>query len=359
MIGRYEDPVVVSLWSRGSIVDGWVRVESEVLVARGVGGELVDAMVECAPSPEQIAVEELTTRHEFVAFLNCWRVNMEQTSVYCPTTLHEGLTSSDIIDTGQALTLLASQRYVLELLETLIQMVTEYDSYDSDQIGRTHGQYAEPYPAWHPWIVFESMLRRQQQRLRQTTPGLRMAKLSGPVGYATTDLASIEKRVLRKLGLTPCDGTQIVPRDGLAHWVGCLAELATICESIATRVRLWSQSGVDEYWERTTPGQVGSSAMAHKRHNPILSENICGLARMVRAQAATLQMGVVQWWDRDLAHSSVERVMLPDLCHLICTILTRTTDLATGLEINEDHMAANLQRAEARKEAAEDERNTE
>lgn len=352
MIGRYEHPAIVDLWSPTSIIDRWILVEIEVLRARGVSRDLLDLMTQFRPTPERVADQELVTNHEFVAFLDAWRYGMEEVGVDCPVSLHFGLTSSDVIDTAQALALVASHGLVMDLLYQLLNATEARGRANETQIGRTHGQYAEPYPAWHPWTVFTGMLYRQSLRLESANDGLRRAKLSGPVGLPDYRTASVEAKVLPKLGLEPCDSTQIVPRDGLAHWVGCVAELATVCEAIATRVRLWSQSGVDEYWEATRPNQVGSSAMPHKQHNPILSENICGLARMIRTQAATLQLGVVQWWDRDLAHSSVERVMLPDLCHLICTILVRTRALVDGLELNKGAVAANLQKAEARKEAA-------
>lgn len=350
MIGRYEHPIITDLWSPANIIDRWVLVETEVLRARGVDEATLGDMIGMWPTPEQVLAREQVTNHEFVAFLDAWRQNMEETGINCPSHLHAGLTSSDVIDTAQALALRASHDLVMNLLNGLLTSVELRGTTGSTrpQIGRTHGQYAELYPTWHPWAVFFSMLYRQVRRLAPAEEGLRFAKLSGPVGRPTPEFR-MENQVLRKLGLFPCDSTQIVPRDGLAHWVGCVAELATICEAIATRVRLWSQSGVDEYWEATRPGQVGSSAMPHKQHNPILSENICGLARMVRTQAATLQQGVVQWWDRDLAHSSVERVMLPDLCHLICTILVRTHTLVDGLELNENRVAANLMRAQYHK----------
>lgn len=362
MIGRYEHPTIIDLWSPTSIIDRWVLVEIEVLRARGIDGETLDGMVAQRPTPIQVLAREQATNHEFVAFLDAWRQNLEETGINCPSHLHAGLTSSDVIDTAQALALVASHELVKNLLHELTGTVeARSDRSSTAQIGRTHGQYAEPYPASHPWTVFVGMLDRQALRLSRAGSGLWSAKLSGPVGWNGPQGGPVvgrvlENKILRKLGLIACDSTQIVPRDGLAHWVGTVAELATICEAIATRVRLWSQSGVDEYWEATRPDQVGSSAMPHKQHNPLLSENICGLARMVRTQAATLQQGVVQWWDRDLSHSSVERVMLPDLCHLICTILVRTHTLIDGLSLNEGAVAANLQKAEARKEATLDER---
>jgi len=356
MIGRYEHPTIADLWSPTSILDRWVLVETEVLRARGIDESTLADLITHRPTPLQVETRERSTNHEFVAFLKEWRFNLSEADVIRPAALHAGLTSSDVIDTAQALALCASHGLVMFLLYRLLDTTDLRGTEETAQIGRTHGQYAEPYPIWHPWAVLTGMLYRQSHRLEQAEDGLLLAKLSGPVGRPNSDAVLIENKVFQKLGLRSCDSTQIVPRDGLAHWVGCIAELATICEAVATRVRLWSQSGVDEYWEATRPDQVGSSAMPHKQHNPILSENICGLARMVRTQAAALQLGVVQWWDRDLAHSSVERVMLPDLCHLICTILVRTRTLVDGLELNEGAVAANLQKAEARKEAVLDER---
>lgn len=352
MINRYQYPVIEQLWHPTSVINRWATIEIAAMAARGISGSIRGRMMSVRPTPYQVRRHEMATNHEFVAFLQAWRSNISDAKFDCPPELHAGLTSSDVIDTGQALALIQAHDTVLHLAGELVSEVEGKGAVSVSQIGRTHGQYAEPYPAWHPWEAFGGMLYRQLQRLGTSRDGILLAKLSGPVGRPDPETLDVESTVLRGLGLFPCDSTQIVPRDGLAHWVGVLAGLATICEAIATRVRLWSQSGVDEYHEATGPGQVGSSAMAHKQHNPILSENICGLARMARVQAETLQLGVVQWWDRDLAHSSVERVMLPDLCHLTCTILERTRRLVSDLVFNEDHVAANLQRAESRKEAA-------
>jgi adenylosuccinate lyase len=186
-------------------------------------------------------------------------------------------------------------------------------------------------PAAQRWYTIYGMLVGAWTRHQNSVSGLRIGKLSGPVGSHGVDPA--ERKALARLGLEPRVSGQAVPRDSIAHWAHCLAEIAMVYAAGATQVWLLAQSGIDEVTEDQPVGQVGSSAMPRKR-NPITSENIRGLARLIRAQAEVLQDGVIQFGEHDLAHSSVERVTIPDLCHLSATIAKRFAALVSGLQFD-------------------------
>lgn len=291
------------------------------------------------PTAVRVADFEETTKHEVMAFLLAlderiralWR---EETESELRQWLHYGLTSSDVTDTALGLALKGSHEILAQQgCDLMIRLGEVCQSLrDRPQVmGRTHGQYARTMVAPHRWLVLYSMLVTAVRKLMGARTDLLVGKLSGPVG--DDDFTGIE--TLRGLGLGAVPSTQVVPRVGLAHWAHCLAEIATVCEAVATQVWLLAQQEVGEVSEDRTPEQVGSSAMPHKT-NPIRSENIRGLARLVRMNAEVLQTTVVQWGEHDLSHSCVERVALPDLCHLSAAILTRTTALVSGLEFHVD-----------------------
>jgi adenylosuccinate lyase len=232
-----------------------------------------------------------------------------------------------VTDTALFLGLQRSQPVIeLRALALMDELSVFRDGFEpcATTLGRTHGQLAAPMPAEHRWDVLHETFDRCWNRVESAFVVLDVGKLSGPVGTR-----GYAEQGLQKLGLRDTTCTQVVPRDRLAHWAHCLAELVTVCEAIATQVWLLCQSGVNEL-RFAAPGTVGSSAMPHKT-NPIVAENIRGLARVARSQADLLQVGMVQWGEHDLAHSSVERIAVPDLLHLTCTILSRTTTLVSGL----------------------------
>jgi adenylosuccinate lyase len=355
MIERYEDPAVAEWFSPGATYAVWAMVEMCCLEVGGYATPDPDQIFGQAKGlasdafTQHVRDRERETRHEFVAFLQVLRqaltdLGYEQAHEH----LHEGLTSSDVQDTTLALQTMCASAHVLLKVGALANALSGLISRTKTitQIGRTHGQYAVPRPFAHRWDVSRGMLDRQAVRLRTALAGISIGKLSGPVG---TDPIKHAQAVFGELGLSSAPSTQIVPRDGLAHWAHVLAGLTTICEDIALQVRLLSQSDIDEVYEGQ---QVGSSAMPHKRHNPAMSENICGLARMARSRANELELGVVQWGDRDLAHSSVERVSIPDLLHLVCTALTRTADLVLELAVDEQSIRQNNIDAQTRADQA-------
>lgn len=342
MIERYKDKAIHDIWSPAAVYSRWYEVE--VAHVRGVAGEAVaEAMASIKPpSPHQVNYYEQTTGHDVAAFLQAVDRNTQEVIRRLSrekgddvekwdqvrSSLHYGLTSSDVVDTALALGVLRSRLIVEErttnLMETLQAFISSFSPWDNT-IGRTHGQLAATMSAEHRWSVLAEMLDRAWGRADNGFVWMDVGKLSGPVGAHDPS----EGRALDSLGLRDTMATQIVPRDRLAHWAHCLAELVTVCEAIVTQVWLLAQAGISEV-RITSNGSVGSSAMPHKV-NPVIAENVRGLARMARSLAETLQLGIVQWGEHDLAHSSVERVAVPDLLHLTCSVMSRTAVLVSGL----------------------------
>lgn len=341
MIRRYEHEKIVELWTPTAIYARWFEVEvAHVRQIAGMEAARLLAEDVGAPSAAEVTYHERETGHDVAAFLRAVDIRIvRELAVHDPkmcaqarSALHYGLTSSDVVDTAQAMGLtLAGQVVYTEyakLADTMLELVRGLRLRFT--IGRTHGQLASRMPAADRWQMLYGMLDRAWNRVDRAGEDLAYGKLSGPVGATGGDK---EVRALSALGLHRANATQIVPRDRLAHWAYCMSGLASAAEAVATQVWLLAQQGIEEV--RVSPvGSVGSSAMPHK-NNPILAENIRGLARLARAAADSLQLGIVQWGEHDLAHSSVERVCVPDLLHLVCTILSRTATLVSGLSWEE------------------------
>jgi adenylosuccinate lyase len=337
MIERYEDERMREIWSPGESLWRWMRVEAANYHRIGKP-ELARALTDIGP-PELERVRELerTTRHDVVAFLyaldeRVQRCPVEQTCEQLRRWLHFGLTSSDVVDSAQSLALRDANGRLLALTEDLeAAFIARIDGLGKrTTIGRTHGQYAAPMPIDHRWHVLYGMVARARTALRDHPKWEWWGKMSGPVG--TNRETEVHYRGLNELGLSAIRSTQILPRDQMIEWAGNVVRLTDACEAIATQVWLLAQEPVGEVQEGRPNRAVGSSAMPHKR-NPVVSENIRGLCRLARMNAQVLQSCLTQWGEHDLAHSSVERVALPDLCHLAATILHRTTVLMLNLEI--------------------------
>lgn len=341
MIERYEDEDIHAQWNPAMIYRRWFEVEVTHMLAVA-GAEVAEALALVrVPTPVQVRYHERETGHDVAAFLVALDHNIQQvigrlnpelddvaTWNRVRSSLHYGLTSSDVADTAQSLGILRSRLAVRKQVTALTNALTSFiDAFApwATTLGRTHGQLATPMPAEHRWSVLAEMLDRAWTRADAGFAWMDVGKMSGPVGVGDPG----DGKALAELDLRETTSTQIVPRDRMAHWAHNLAELTTVCEAIATQVWLLAQAGVNEI-RITAPGSVGSSAMPHKV-NPIVAENIRGLARVARAHAELLQTGVVQWGEHDLAHSSIERIAVPDLLHLTCTILSRTATLVSGL----------------------------
>jgi adenylosuccinate lyase len=347
VIGRYTLPEMGRVWSEAHKYELWCRVETLVLEAQARAGTVpADAVapVRAAPppTPEAVAAYEKVTDHDVIAFLSAWADNTSprEAAAY----VHFGLTSSDLLDTALGLQLTEASDPLIARATELVTVLREHGLAHSGtlRVGRTHGVHAEPDVWGHRVADFAFAVARCRDRLARAREAVAVGKLSGPVGsYSNIDPA-IEAAVLPELGLRPADvATQVVFRDGIAEWVSVLALLATACEAIALEIRHGQRTEVRELAEPFSAGQKGSSAMPHKR-NPIRSERICGLARVVRAYVTPVTEGMALWHERDISHSSVERVALPDAAIATDYLLHLTAGLVGGLVVDTARMRANL-----------------
>ncbi|HVF21244.1 MAG TPA: adenylosuccinate lyase, partial [Mycobacteriales bacterium] len=335
-------------WSEAHKSELWCQVERLVLEAHAAAGAVPADCVEPvrrapAPSPEAVDAIEQVTQHDVIAFLSAWADLTEPRAA--AAYVHFGMTSSDLLDTAIAIQLTEASDILLAKLDVLVAALRDLGlaHRSTVKVGRTHGVHAEPDVFGHTIANFAFAMARSRDRVRRAREAVAVAKLSGPVGtYSNIDPA-VEQHVARELGLTPADAaTQVVIRDGISEWVSALAIVATVCDAIALEVRHGQRTEVRELEEPFGKGQKGSSAMPHKR-NPILCERICGLARVVRAQLVPVLEGIPLWHERDISHSSVERVALPDAAIGTDYLLHLTTRLVTGMTVDVDRMRANLE----------------
>ncbi|HVE62776.1 MAG TPA: adenylosuccinate lyase [Mycobacteriales bacterium] len=348
MIRRYTLPEMGRVWSEAHKYELWCRVERLVLEAHAAAGAVPQDCVEPvrrAPAPTPDAVDEIeqVTQHDVIAFLTAWADLTEprEAAAY----VHFGMTSSDLLDTALALQLTDATDILLAKLDGLVVALRDLGLQHraTIKVGRTHGVHGEPDVFGHTVANFAFAMARSRDRLRRARAAVAVAKISGAVGtYSNIDPA-VEAHVAAQLGLTPADAaTQVVIRDGISEWVSALAIVATVCDAIALEVRHGQRTEVRELEEPFGKGQKGSSAMPHKR-NPILCERICGIARVVRAQVVPVLEGIPLWHERDISHSSVERIALPDAAIGTDYLLHLTTRLVAGLTVDSVRMRANLE----------------
>jgi adenylosuccinate lyase len=347
MINRYSSPEMAQVWSDENKIATWGRVELNVMRAQGQR-EILDKDLWRAlelvllPTAAEVEQHEAVLKHDVMAFLEAWRTNTDNREIH--RFLHFGLTSSDIVETGQAL-LLGEANYLIsragyDLLEALIEHAFQYK--DLRRIGRTHGQAAEPTTYGYKVADIAFALDRSLDRFAFDTAHLYTAHISGPLGNNTHVPRSVELDVAKNLGLSaPNSATQVLMRDSLGAWAYCLANLVSVCEAFALEVRHGMRAEVGELFEGRSAGQEGSSSMPHKE-NPVTSEKICGLARMARAYVMPLTEGIALWHERDISHSSVERIALPDLSALTEHVLKATTTLVRDLRVNAAKMHYNI-----------------
>ena len=347
MIERYTLPEMGRVWSEAHKYELWCQVEAIVLEAHAAAGTVPADAVEPVrsappPSPEAVAAVEAVTQHDVIAFLTAWADNTSPRDA--AAWVHYGMTSSDLLDTALALQLVEASDLLIAKSTALVTALRDHALAHRTtlRVGRTHGVHAEPEVWGHRVADFAFGLARSRDRLVRARDAVAVAKISGAVGtYSNIDPA-IEQQVATALKLRPADvATQVVLRDGVSEWVSALAVLATVCEAIALEVRHSQRTEVRELEEPFGSGQKGSSAMPHKR-NPILCERICGLARIVRAQVVPVLEGIPLWHERDISHSSVERISLPDAAIGTDYLLHLTTRLVNGLVVNTEKMRANL-----------------
>jgi len=350
VIERYTLPEMGRVWSEAHKYELWCRVETLVLEANAAAGIVPGDSVGPVrsappPAPEAVAAVEAVTNHDVIAFLTAWADNT--TPREAAAWVHYGMTSSDLLDTALALQLTEATDLLLSRATALTAALREHALAHRGTLrpGRTHGIHAEPDVWGHRVADFAFATARCVRRLRRARDAIAVGKLSGPVGtYSSIDPA-IEADVMAGLGLRPADvATQVVLRDGIAEWVSVLALIATVCDAVAVEVRHGQRTEVRELAEAFGAGQKGSSAMPHKK-NPVRSERISGLARIIRAQIVPVMEGIPLWHERDISHSSAERIALPDAAIGTDYLLEQTTGLVTGLVVDVDRMRANLDAA--------------
>src|SRR5580658_1194763 len=347
MIERYTLPEMGRIWSDAHKYELWCRVEVLVLAEHAKAGTVPQWAVQpvrdaAPPTADAVAEVEAVTEHDVIAFLSAWADNT--TPRGAAAYVHYGMTSSDLLDTALAMQLAEATDILLTKADRLVAVLRDHALAHKDtlRVGRTHGIHAEPDTWGHRVADFAFAMARSRDRLARARSAVAVGTLSGPVGsYSNIDPA-IEAAVMPELGLKAADvATQVVMRDGIAEWVSALAILGTVCEAIALEVRHGQRTEVRELAEPFRVGQKGSSSMPHKK-NPIRSERICGLARVVRGYVTPVTEGIPLWHERDISHSSVERVALPDAAIATDYLLHLTIGLMEGLQVDAARMRANL-----------------
>jgi len=344
MISRYSRPEMARIWEPENKHGIWLRIEKlacEAYAELGlIPAESLEAIRKGSFSLKRMEELEATTQHDVIAFLTAVGETIGEDARF----LHMGMTSSDVLDTGLAVQLRDAADLILDGLEGLLVEIGEkaFEHKNTLMIGRTHGVHAEPITFGLKMAVWYEEARRSRTRLRRAREGIAVGKLSGAVGTYATLPPEVESYVCDKLGLRPARiSTQILQRDQHAEFFGALAILASSIEKFALEIRHLQRTEVREVEEFFAKGQKGSSAMPHKR-NPIGSENLCGLARMVRSYALAALENIALWHERDISHSSVERVIAPDSTILVDFMLHRMLRLVKNLQVDPDRMKANL-----------------
>ena len=345
MIERYTRAEMGRLWTDEARFAAWLEVElavCEALAARGMipAADLAAIREKAGFDTKRIAEIEAEVRHDVIAFLTSVSEKVGPPARH----IHYGLTSSDVLDTALALTLVRAADLILADLDRLMAVLKRraLEHRRTVMVGRTHGIHAEPYTLGLKLAGWYAEAARNRERLGSAREEIRHGKISGAVGTYAHLGPEIEAEVLERLGLHPEPvSTQVVPRDRHAAYVSALAVIASSVDRIATEIRHLQRTDVREVEEPFAKGQKGSSSMPHKR-NPVGAENLCGLARLVRSHAGAALENVALWHERDISHSSVERVILPDSTILVDYMLSRLTGILDGLLVYPDAMRANL-----------------
>jgi len=344
MIERYSQPQMKRVWSDETKFDKWLKVEIAVCEA---WAELGVIPREAVPKIKLARVnikrmEEILkeTHHDMTAFLGSVSESLGDESRF----IHLGLTSSDIIDTALSLQLVESAELLSQDMKELISVLAEKaikHKYTA-MIGRTHGVHAEPISFGLKLALWTQEIRRNRLRLTEAKKAIAVGKISGVVGTYATLSPEVEEKACAKLGLTPAPvSSQILQRDRHAQFVTTLAIISSSLEKFATEIRGLQRTETREAEEPFEAGQTGSSAMPHKR-NPELCERICGLARLVRGYALTSMENIALWHERDISHSSTERIILPDSCLLVDYSLSIFTSVMRGLQVYPQRMKKNI-----------------
>src|SRR6184192_2122903 len=345
MIDRYTLPEMGALWSEETKFQKWLDVEIAVCEVHTEMGTIPRDALEQIKSRAKFSVArindiEKTTDHDVIAFTT----NLAESIGDAARFVHYGLTSSDVVDTANALLLRDSCDLLLEKTGALLEVLKRraFEFRNTPQVGRTHRVHAEPTSAGLTFALWYDETRRNRARLERARESVATGKISGAVGaFAHLD-PEVEERVCARLGLKAAPiSTQVIQRDIYAEYLTTLAVVASSLDKFALQIRHWQRTEVREAEEQFKKGQKGSSAMPHKR-NPILSERICGLARVVRGYAVAGLESNALWHERDISHSSAERVILPDACITADYMLAKAATLIETLVVNKEQLLANL-----------------
>jgi len=350
LIPRYTRAKMGAVWTDQNKFQQWLEVElaaSEALAELGVV-PAQDAKLlrqHASFNVDRVLEIEKTVRHDVIAFTTVVAESMAAAG-YAEASrwFHYGLTSNDVVDTAQALQIAQAAKIVIEDIHTLRETLRRraFEFKDAVQIGRTHGVHAEPITFGLKLAIWYEEAGRDLRRVEAAAEDLRVGKISGAVGTFAHIGPEAEERICAKLNLQPAPvASQVIQRDRHAYFVAALASAAALCEKIALEVRHLQRTEVREASEYFARGQKGSSAMPHKK-NPITSEQICGLARVVRANVQAAFEDIALWHERDISHSSVERVILPDSSILADYLLDRTNNLVDTMFVYPDRMRRNV-----------------
>jgi adenylosuccinate lyase len=346
VIARYSRPAMARIWSDEGKLAAWLEVEVAATAAWAELGVVPeDAAARIAgttpPSAARVAELEATLQHDTAAFVDAVAEQLGEEGRW----FHYGLTSSDVVDTALSLQLREAGALIVAGLEqAFAAVVTRAEEHrETLQIGRTHGVHAEPTTFGLKLAGWAFELARGRERVARALEGMRVGKLSGAVGtYAATD-PELERIACERLGLEPAPtSTQIIQRDRHAELLAALAVVASSLDAFALEIRHLARTEVGEVQEPFGRGQKGSSAMPHKR-NPVVAERICGLARVVRACSLVGLENIALWHERDISHSSAERVAIPDAFLALDYMLDRFTWLVQGLVVRPERMRRNLE----------------
>jgi len=344
MIERYSLPEMADIWSTTHKADKWLQVE--LLACEGWAREGIipqDAMEKIRQArynAQRMQEIEQETHHDVISFLRSIQEQLGPEGRF----IHLGLTSSDVLDTGLAVQIKEAGQLLTESLTKLVDAVAQVAIQQKYTLmtGRTHGIHAEPITFGLKLALWVDELRRNSQRLAAALEQVTVGKISGAVGTHATIPPQIEEFVCAQLGLGVAPiSSQIVQRDRHAHFLTTLALIGSSLEKMGQEIRHLQRTELSEAFEPFGSGQQGSSAMPHKR-NPELCERICGLARILRGFAVTAMENVALWHERDISHSSAERIIIPDSCTLLHYMLHIFTQVISGLQVDTERMLANL-----------------
>jgi len=346
VIPRYSLPRMAAIWEPQSKFDRWLQIEILACEALAEMGQIPPDALACIKERatcdlSRIDEIEKVTRHDVVAFLSAVAEKVGADSCY----IHLGLTSSDLLDTTLALQLAEAGQILLEDLDRLLSVLrAKAQQYrEAPMVGRTHGIHAEATTFGLKMASWYAETGRNRERMRQAREEIRYGKLSGAVGTFANLPPAVEEYVCQRLGLRPDPiSTQVISRDRHARFLATLALIASSLERFATEIRHLQRTEVLEAEEPFVKGQKGSSAMPHKR-NPVTSEQICGLARVIRGHSLAALEDVPLWHERDISHSSVERIIMPDSTILIDYMLVKFADLVEGMVVYPERMKRNLE----------------